>query len=139
MNENVGYMGLVNTHFMTPDGVTADGQYTCAADMARIAQWAIEDMRLSVICSTYKKRIVSVTGEDVTYSSTNELMNPDGEYYLSYVTGLKTGSTSAAGKCLVSSATYDGKTVICVVLNDTEEGRWQNSRTIYETAFGISE
>lgn len=136
MNENAEYMGLANTCFQTPDGMTAEGQYTCAADMARIGNWVANDATLLAITGTYRKRVVSLTGEDVTYESTNYLLDEDSEYYVSYVNGMKTGSTSAAGKCLVASAEIDGHEIICVVMNDTDPSRWTNVAEIFAVLAG---
>ncbi|MCD8118758.1 MAG: hypothetical protein LUE29_04640 [Lachnospiraceae bacterium] len=138
MNENAEYMGLVNTCFKTPDGMTADGQHTCAADMARIGNWVANDATLLEITGTWKKRVVSLTGEDVTYESTNYLLDENSEYYVSYVNGMKTGSTSAAGKCLVASAEIDGHEIICVVMNDTDPSRWTNVAEIFATLAGTN-
>ena len=58
---------------------------------------------------------------------------------------MKTGFTNAAGKCLISSATLRGRTVICVLLGAREKGRekastmaWRESKALLQLALGIT-
>ena len=88
--------------------------------------------KLSKIASKYKVDDVFVDGSKVTYENTNQLINPYSEYYYSNIKGLKTGSSSNAGKCLVSAADIDNKTYICVVMNSSDEGRWLDSLCLYQ-------
>src|SRR5947208_2972367 len=55
------------------------------------------------------------SGRTVTFSTTNLVLK---NYAL--CNGMKTGYTEAAGHCLISSASYGGKDVICVVLGDSK-------------------
>jgi D-alanyl-D-alanine carboxypeptidase (penicillin-binding protein 5/6) len=73
-------------------------------------------------------------GREVTYYSTNELLNPEGAYYYENATGIKTGSNGQAGQCLVSSAEMDGALYVCVVMGSTEEARWTDSIALFEAA-----
>ena len=57
-------------------------------------------------CSKTVGRAVFLSGEDVTWYSTNKLL---GSYR--YATGLKTGSTDEAGPCLAASAEKDGRSL----------------------------
>ncbi|MBR3646679.1 MAG: D-alanyl-D-alanine carboxypeptidase [Lachnospiraceae bacterium] len=122
MNKNVRDMGLDNTHFMSPDGYDVTGQYTSASDLSKIALQAINNADIKEICGT-----ASVSTSGHTWTTTNELMHKESSYYYEYAIGMKTGSTDAAGKCLVSAAQKDGRTCISVVLNSTTEGRYEDS------------
>lgn len=124
MNKNAKDLGLDNTHFLSPDGYDVDGQYTSAKDLSILALTALENDEIKEICGT-----TSVTTQNGahTWTTTNELMHSESRYYYEYAIGLKTGSTDAAGKCLVSAAEKDGKTCISVVLNSTTEGRYEDS------------
>lgn len=122
MNKNVKDMRLENTHFMSPDGYDVAGQYTSASDLSKIALQAINNEDIKEICGT-----ASVNTSGHSWTTTNELMHKESSYYYEYAVGMKTGSTDAAGKCLVSAAQKDGKTCISVVLNSTTEGRYEDS------------
>lgn len=68
---------------------------------------------------------------EVTYRNTNELINPDSQYYYSNAVGLKTGNSENAGSCLVSVAAINGQTYICVVMGGSGETRFTDSLTIF--------
>ena len=62
----------------------------------------------------------------------------EGKYYYRYVKGIKTGSHDEAGYCLVSSASKEGYSYICVALGapyEDEHGEMLDSRELYEWAF----
>lgn len=74
-----------------------------------------------------------LSGQEVTYDNTNELIDPDSRYFYEYATGLKTGKSEAAGSCLVSSAQIGKKQYLCVVMGSTEAGRWEDSLKLYRS------
>lgn len=124
MNKNVRDIGLENTCFTSPDGYDNDGQYTTASDLSKIALVAYETEEINEVCGM--KSVTAGNGQ-YTWSTTNELLKEDSEYYYEYAKGMKTGSTDKAGKCLVSAAEKDGQNCISVVLNSTDEGRYEDS------------
>ncbi len=132
INEKAKNIGATNSNFLRPDGYDEKGQYTTASDLACIAKYFMKNEVLSKIASKYKVDDVFVDGSKVTYENTNQLINPYSEYYYSNIKGLKTGSSSNAGKCLVSAADIDNKTYICVVMNSSDEGRWLDSLCLYQ-------
>ena len=132
INEKAKSIGATNSNFLRPDGYDEKGQYTTASDLACIAKYFMKNEVLSKIASKYKVDDVFVDGSKVTYENTNQLINPYSEYYYSNIKGLKTGSSSNAGKCLVSAADIDNKTYICVVMNSSDEGRWLDSLCLYQ-------
>lgn len=123
MNVFAERLGCTDTHFMTPHGLDADGQYTCAADMAKIMKYALtfsqSDIFESIVSLTsYQLPASNMHEEPRTIRSTNFLMNSGyAEYYCKYVTGGKTGSTSGAGKCVVATASSGGYAYMAVIMN----------------------
>ncbi len=135
MNEKAKELNLIDTHFTTPDGYDDDEQYTTAYDMAVIGKEALEH---ELICSIVKKirtRNVFLSGEDVTWNSSNKLIQNGSGVYYKYAIGLKTGSSSLAGRCLVSAAEKDDRKVISVIMNSTSTGRWEDSLSLLK--YGI--
>jgi len=82
--------------------------------------------------ASYRINDTLVSGRRVDYLNTNELLNPDSRFYYSNVVGLKTGSTAKAGNCLVSAAKIGGATYICVVMGDSETGRYSDTLAVYK-------
>lgn len=136
MNRNVDRMKLTDTHFASPDGYDTENQYTTAYDLSMIAYEALQN---KVIMDAVSVHSIYVPEIDATWTSTNELTNPDSAYYYEKAIGLKTGSTPNAGKCLVSAAKDGDRTMLCVVMGSGPEGRWTDSKALLEFGFGIEE
>lgn len=132
VNEKARALGLENSHFSVPDGYDTEGQYTTACDLAVIAKACLDNPCISGIVaddSSYQKW---VSGREVTYNNSNELLNPNSPYYRPEVIGIKTGNSSQAGACVVSAAVIDGKTYISVVMCSGKDTRFQDSIAIYD-------
>lgn len=133
MNKKAAQVGAVNSNYLTPDGYDTDGQYTTARDLVYIGAACLDNATLAEIAGSTRISNTWTNGREVTYENTNQLLNPDSEFYNEHVTGLKTGTSIAAGNCLVSSALIDSQRYVCVVMGSTEVGRWTDSLHLYET------
>lgn len=111
MNKKAIELGAYNTNFVTPNGLHDEQHYTTAYDLARIAAAAMKNPNFREIVSTEYYR--AETGEVArTFKNKNRIL-----WEYAGGTGVKTGYTKAAGKCLVFSAEQDGMELIGVVLN----------------------
>lgn len=123
MNVFVERLGCTDTHFMTPHGLDTEGQYTTAADIAKIMKYALSfdysDIFADIIGqTTYTLPASNLHEKPRTIRNTNFLMNSGyADYYCKYVTGGKTGSTSQAGKCVAAVANSGGYAYLAVVMN----------------------
>ena len=132
VNEKTRMLGLENSNFLVPDGHDTEGQYTTAYDLVIIVKACLDDPYISEIVSSYTSYQKWVSGREVTYNNSNELLNPNSQYYRSEVIGLKTGASTLAGNCLVSAAVINGETYICVMMGSTADDRVTDSITIYD-------
>ncbi|MBE5749906.1 MAG: D-alanyl-D-alanine carboxypeptidase [Clostridiales bacterium] len=113
MNITAKRIGAVNSNFTNPHGLHDDNHYTTAYDLALISCYAMKN-------DTFRE-IVSTKSIDIPFTTRNynrHLVNKNKmlkEFEGS--TGIKTGYTKKAGRCLVSSCVRDGMELICVVLN----------------------
>lgn len=144
MNERASELGCTNTHFVNTHGLTEDGHHSTARDMYKITLEALTHPEFLEICNTARVEIPATNKNDAkVFLSTNYLIsalkNPDYVYY--YAKGIKTGHTSAAGYCLISSAEKDDVYYLLVVMGserDEETGRigsFDDSKALYEWAF----
>lgn len=131
MNKKAAEVGAVNSNFVSPDGYDMDGQYSTAHDLACIAKAFINSSPLKDIAGSYRISDVWLSGQEVTYLNTDELINPESPYYNKSVIGGKTGKSEFAGSCLVSCAYIDKKLYVCVIMGSTDEGRWRDSLAMY--------
>ena len=127
MNLKARDLGAVNSCFITPDGYDARGQYTTAYDMGMIGLAAIKNKTILSITNKSSTKDTLISGEKVSWNSTNSLIKKDSKWYYSNAIGLKTGTTVMAGRCLISAARKGDDLVVCVVMNSTSEGRWNDS------------
>lgn len=127
MNEKADELGVKNSCFKTPDGYDAVGQYTTAYDMGLIGMAAAENEAIVEITSQSSSRNIFASGEDVTWNSTNKLIKKYSGQYYSRAIGLKTGTSTMAGRCLVAAAKDDDRLVVCVVMDSSSAGRWEDA------------
>ena len=120
MNERAVRVGLQSTHFANPCGFDAPGHYSTAADLAKLTEQALQQPFFSMMVRTVVRDISTVDGtRQISLQSTNELLvDPD-------VSGVKTGYTSKAGRCLIASMFKDGHRLLLVGLN--VQNRWEQA------------
>jgi len=110
-NEQAIRLGARQTHFVNPHGLTASHHYTSARDLSLIARTALREPEIRRIVASQELTLTPVGRGGRTIRNTNQLLSG----YLG-ADGAKTGTTNAAGKCLVASATRGGVQLIAVVL-----------------------
>lgn len=120
MNEYAQKLNLTNTHFDNPHGLHSNTHYTSALDLARLTSYAMKNETFRKIVST-KRYTVDETNCTKTkryLKNKQKLLFDDNLINSGFVaTGVKSGFTPEAGRCLVTSATINGKELIAVVLN----------------------
>ena len=118
MNQKAAELGMENTHFTNPTGLTEPEHYSTAADLAKLLQAALQNETFRTIFTTeyYTSTATEQHPEGISFASTllsklNGTELTDGQ-----ILGGKTGYTSAAGLCLASLAVVKGKEYILVTL-----------------------
>ncbi len=127
MNKKAGILGAKNSCFKTPDGYDAVGQYTTAYDMGLIGMAAAANETITEISSQSSSRNIFPSGQDVTWKNTNKLVKKYSGQYYSSCTGLKTGTSSMAGRCLIAAAKEEDQSAVCVILDSSSAGRWEDA------------
>ena len=113
MNKTAEKIGALNSNFVNPHGLHDDNHYTTAYDLGLISCYAMNNKYFREIVSTkYAKIPYSTKNTMRTIKNKNKML-----WNLNGATGIKTGFTKKAGRCLVSSVYQNGIEFICVVLN----------------------
>ena len=137
MNQRAQELGCKNTHFANTTGLTQSGHYSSAYDLYLITREAIkhEDFMTMVNTKSYEIPPTNKTEEERVLHSTNALISNWrlAGYLYSGAQGIKTGSTDAAGQCLVSSAVRGSRTLISVVLGAEKVEKENGSGYIVES------
>jgi len=116
MNSRAAQLGLTRTHYSTPVGLDTPGNYSSASDLVVLARYALRTqpfLRHLVAMPTAKLRIGNQTR---IVTNLNGLVGR-----VSWLNGVKTGHTLAAGYVLVGSGTRGGTTMISAVLDASSE------------------
>lgn len=117
MNLRAAQLGCKGTQFQNTHGLPDDEHYTTAYDLYLITEAAMNYPLFAQLCSTVKYTVPATNMSDSReLKTTNRLMQKDTSYYYEYASGVKTGYTSAAGYCLVSTASRSGIELISVVM-----------------------
>ncbi len=133
MNLKAVSLGARNSNFVNPHGLPDKDHYTTAYDLAIIARYAMANPVFSKIVA---QKISTIDFEQPQKSqiakNTNKLL-----WNYSFADGIKTGTTNAAGKCLVASASKEGRRLICVTLNAPD--RFGDAKRLLEWGFNHTE
>ncbi|MGG6463417.1 D-alanyl-D-alanine carboxypeptidase family protein [Solilutibacter silvestris] len=112
MNSYAAKIGMKNSHFVDPTGLSAQGHLSTAHDLALLGRALIHDYPQAYALNKIKEFTVG----PITQPNRNLLLWRDAS-----VDGIKTGHTSNAGYCLMASAQRGDQRLIAVVLGDTSE------------------
>lgn len=116
MNARAYSLGMRNSRFLNPHGLTEEGQYSTARDIAILAREAYQSPVMRGFVRTKSYTFSRPSGDTKTLTNTNQLLSK-----VSYCTGMKTGTTRASGRCLVSTGELNGRLVVIVVLGAKTE------------------
>jgi serine-type D-Ala-D-Ala carboxypeptidase (penicillin-binding protein 5/6) len=119
MNEQAAKLGLGCTRFSSPSGYYNAHNYSCAADLAVLAHFDMSQPRIAKVMRTYEAILpFPIKGGKLYLYNNNPLLI----YKYPGVTGMKTGQTEAAGRCLVATAERHGVRLGAIVLNSEDPG-----------------
>jgi serine-type D-Ala-D-Ala carboxypeptidase (penicillin-binding protein 5/6) len=136
MNREAAALKMTSTRYLDPHGLGANR--STPRDLAALAVAALQNEQFRTIVST-RRHSGTVTAADgtartVVWDNTNRLLGIEG------YDGVKTGTTTAAGFCLVGSGTSDGRHRIVVVLGATSnETRYLDARNLFRWAWQLRE
>lgn len=129
MNNLAKKIGANSSNFVNPHGLHDDNHYTTAYDLALISSYAMKNSVFREIVGTKRIKIPFTTRDyDRILINKNKMLT---EYEGS--TGIKTGFTKKAGRCLVSSCKKNGMELITVVLNCPP--MFERSKTLFDQCF----
>ena len=129
MNARAAEIGMESTRFVTPSGLDAEGHGTTAYDMALLGAEAMRCADFAETVGAVSQTVEFLSPEKtVRYDNHNRLLQ-----LYSDCTGIKTGFTKKAGRCLVSSAERGGAQLICVTLNAPDD--WNDHIALFEYGF----
>ena len=119
MNAEAASLGMSCTRYSSPSGYYDAGNFSCASDLALLAHVDLAQPRIARVVHTYTATLPFPIAGGKLYLTNN---NPLLIYGYPGTTGMKTGYTIAAGRCLVATATRHGVRLGVILLRSTEPG-----------------
>ena len=123
MNLRAQQLGMERTHFTNPNGLSEEGHYSTAYDMALLARACCENEVVAKITAT--KSIALGTRY---FTNHNKLL-----WRYEGCIGMKTGYTEASGRTLVSAVRRNGQTLVAVTLNAPND--WSDHTALFDYGF----
>lgn len=146
MNEWAKSIGCENTNFVNTVGIDNENHYTTANDIAKMTIKALENSDFEEISTTVTYKMAATNkSPERTFTHRNSMLNKGTGYYYKYADGIKTGTTTNAGRCVVTRASKDGYNYLCIVMggilkdytNDglADVGCFFDAKNLFEWAF----
>lgn len=142
MNSKAAELGLTGTHYSNPVGLHEEETYTTVRDTYILASYALQNPIFKEVTSSKRYTFSTNKTAKRTLTTTNFLIDPNTNYYYQYASGVKTGFTDEAGRCLVSTASCEIKdfkyNYMCILMGCPNGGRrveFLQSADLYRWAF----
>lgn len=128
MNKTAQSLGCTGTHYANTHGLHDPNHYTTARDLSIITRKALTYELFREICNTSAYTVPETNlSKQRKLTSTNYLILNDGNryladngnyysYYLNGASGIKTGYTSAAGRCVISRSSDGNMDLLCIIM-----------------------
>jgi D-alanyl-D-alanine carboxypeptidase len=114
MNRWANRLGLRCSHFSTPSGIRDEGNYSCPDDLAQLARADLATPRIAHIVGERHARFrFPIKGHYLDLWSNDPFILDR----MPGITGVKTGYTTAAGRCYVTTRRIDGRELGVVLLH----------------------
>jgi D-alanyl-D-alanine carboxypeptidase (penicillin-binding protein 5/6) len=132
MNRQAEAWKLKQTRYFDPHGLGKN--HASTANLAHIAYHALQNPVFREIVQTRRRESHALDAKDekraITWINTNRMLGTEGFH------GVKTGTTTAAGSCLVSSAQRGGDHLILALLGSTtSDNRYMDTRNLFRWAW----
>ncbi len=149
MNEKAVELGCTSTKFTNVTGLHDDNMYTTSSDLMKIAIYSYNLGELTEWASSTSYSFTPLNNPDnykLRYNRNDFISrSTTSKYYYKNAHGLNSGYTPEAGNCLITSATKNGMTYICVIMNsptiedDDTNYAYLDAKNILDTCFNSFE
>ncbi len=131
MNERARELSMGDTRFVNTTGLPAEGHYTTARDVARMAAELAGHELYYQYSTIWLDEVIHESGRSTSLTNTNRLIR-----LYEGCDGIKTGSTNEAGYCMAASARRGDMRLIAVVLGaDTGKERFNIASEMMDYGF----
>ncbi|MEN9706158.1 MAG: hypothetical protein RLZZ393_2037 [Pseudomonadota bacterium] len=132
MNEKARSLGMAQSSFRNPCGYDAQGHVSTPRDLLVLARAADARAEISQRASVQRAEFRTLNGRRIAFKNTNAILGRDPD-----VSGLKTGFTNKAGKCLIALAERGAHKVWLVLLHSPN--RWPTASKLLSQGMAVAE
>lgn len=136
LNEYVELIGCKGTVFSEPDGNTYENHYTTVPDLVLVADLALQNGMMREYMATQKEKVYYASGQNMTWTNTNLLLDEESDYYTPYAVGMKTGSLEDEYSLLAAAAVPEGsdaRFIIGCFAGQLKNDRFADAKLIIDT------
>jgi len=122
MNSYATNLGCINSHFVCPDGYDTDDHYSCCYDLLLISKKIYSYDFIKEIVKQ-KQTEISSNKHTIILRNSNNLLYENQSPYYNYITGLKTGYTGKAKRCIIITTNHNDieNIIICLGCETIED------------------
>ncbi len=140
MNSRAQQLGLTGTSYGNPVGLHDEETYTTARDVYILTKYALKNETFSEVCKKDRYPLsFKPKHRGQTLTTTVMIQDKTTVYFYLYAEGVKTGFTDKAGRCLVSTASYNGYRYMCILMGCPNQAgkryEFTESANLYRWAF----
>lgn len=138
MNQKAKELKMNNTNFENVHGMHDDNHYTTVSDLYLLMNYVLKQPIIKEIASKSRYKVAATNkNSERIIVTTNMMIDSNTIYYYKYASGIKTGFTSKAGRCLISTASKNGYNYFCIILGGDNSSRseFRDSKNLYNWAF----
>lgn len=139
MNAKAQELGLENTHFANPHGISEEGHYISARDLATILRWALQQpgfYQIFTRVDTYYMDPTNRQDQERAFWMHDYMRLSGSSHYIPEIVGSKMGYTDEARYTYVCLAEKDGKQLICSVMkSNMKQEKYLDTAAILDYAF----
>ena len=137
MTKRAKELGANNTNFVNSHGYHDENHYTTARDLMLITLAGLksEDFVRVWEALEYTVPATNKVSRPTKIKNIHKMLCEDLAQYYEYALGGKTGFHDDAGRCAITTAKKDGRTLLCVTMKSTKANQYKDGEKLFEYCF----
>ena len=137
MTKRAKELGANNTSFANAHGYHHENHYTTARDLMFITLAGLKNEDFVDVWQAleYTVPATNKVARATEIKNIHRMLRSDMSQYYRYAIGGKTGFTDDAGRCSVTTAKKNGRTLLCVVLKSDKANQYKDAELLFEYGF----
>ena len=137
MTKRANELGAINTSFANSHGYHDENHYTTARDLMLITLAGLQNENFVDVWEAreYTVPATNKVSRVTKIKNIHKMLCSDLSQYYEYALGGKTGFHDDAGRCAITTAKKDGRTLLCVTLKSNKSNQYKDGQKLFEYCF----